>query len=62
MYSLLSSDSPEINLDLVRRFGCHHADYRLYPETDYFVEAFDANTYLAWLGNRQSGYFRRSLS
>ena len=62
MYSLLSSDSPEINLDLVRRFGCHHADYRLYPETDYFVEAFDANTYLAWLGNRQSGYFRRPLS
>lgn len=62
LFSYLSSDLPEIDSDLVRRFGCHHADYRLYPGTDYFVEMFDANTYSAWLGNRKSGYFRRPLS
>lgn len=62
MHSLLSSDLFEINSDLIRRFGCYHTDYRLYPKTDYFVEAFDAHTYLAWLGNRKTGRLRRSLS
>lgn len=62
LLSHLSSDLPEIDLDLVQRFGCHHADYRLYPGIEYFVETFDANAYIAWLGNRKSGYFRRPLS
>ena len=52
----------EINSDLIRRFGGHYSDYRLYPGTEYFIEAFDANTYLSWLGNRKSGHFRRPLA
>ena len=62
MHSLRSSDLFEINLDLIRRFGYHHTDYRLYPITDYFVEAFDAHTYSAWLSNRKTGHFRKPLS
>ena len=61
-FSGLSSDSLAINSDLIRRFGGHYSDYRLYPGTDYFVEAFDAHTYSSWLGNRKSGHFRRPLS
>lgn len=48
--------------DLIRRFGNHTSDYRLYPETGYFVEAFDTHAYLSWLNNRNSGHFRRPLS
>ncbi len=58
----LSSDLLEINSGLIRRFGGHYSDYRLYPGTDYFVETFDAHTYSSWLGNRKTGHFRRSLS
>ncbi|MDP3282054.1 MAG: oxygen-independent coproporphyrinogen III oxidase [Nitrosomonas sp.] len=58
----LSSDSLEINSDLFRRFGGNYSDYHLYPGTDYFVEAFDAHTYLSWLSNRKSGHIRRPLS
>ena len=61
-FSGLSSDSLEINSDLIHRFGDYHSDYHLYPGTDYFVEAFDAHTYLSWLSNRKSGHFRRPLS
>jgi len=61
-FSGLSSDLLEINSDLIRRFGGHYSDYRLYPGTDYFVEAFDVHTYSSWLGNRKSGHFRRPLS
>lgn len=58
----ISSDLLEVNSDLIRRFGGHYSDYRLYPGTDYFVEAFDAHAYASWLGNRKSGHFRRPLS
>ncbi|WP_394809564.1 oxygen-independent coproporphyrinogen III oxidase [Nitrosomonas sp.] len=61
-FSGLSSDSLEINSDLLRHFGGYYSDYHLYPGTDYFVEAFDAYTYLSWLSNRKSGHFRRLLS
>lgn len=61
-FSDSSTDLLQINSDLIRRFGLHDADYRLYPETDYFVEAFDAHTYSAWLNNCKSGYLRRPLS
>lgn len=62
MHSPLASDLLEINSDLMRRFGCHYADYRLYPETAYFVEAFNTHRYSAWLSHRKTGCFRRSLS
>lgn len=62
MHSPLSSDLFEINSDLIRRFGYHHTDYCLYPETDYFVEAFDAHSYSAWLDNRKARHLRRPLS
>jgi oxygen-independent coproporphyrinogen-3 oxidase len=61
-FSGLSSDSLEINSDFIHRFGGHYSDYHLYPGTDYFVEAFDAHTYLSWLSNRKSGHLRRPLS
>ena len=47
---------------LVRRFDNHASDYRLYPEIDYFIEAFDVHSYLSWLNNCKSGYLRRPLS
>ncbi len=62
MHLLPSSNLFGINSDLIRRFGCHHADYRLYPKTDYFIEAFDAHTYSAWLNHRKTGHMRRPLS
>lgn len=62
MHSSHSSSLLGIDLQLIRRFGDYAADYRLYPESDYFVEAFDVHAYLAWLDNRKSGYFRRPLS
>ena len=61
-FSDSSADLQQINSDLMRRFGLHHDDYRLYPETDYFVEAFDAHTYSAWLSNCKAGHLRRPLS
>ncbi|WP_292915824.1 oxygen-independent coproporphyrinogen III oxidase [Nitrosomonas sp.] len=51
-----------INSDLFRYFGVDSVDYRLYPAPDYFIEAFDVQTYLTWLGYRKSGYLRRPLS
>ncbi len=62
MYSQLSSGLLAINSDLIRRFEYYHNDYRLYPRTDFFVEAFDAHTYSAWLGHRRAVYARRPLS
>ena len=56
------SDLLDIDPDLIRHFGDPGADYRLYPETNYFVEAFDAQTYLAWLDHRNTNHFRRPLS
>lgn len=61
-FSQPSSNLLTINSDLFRCFGADSADYRIYPATDYFIEAFDVHTYLAWLGRRKSGYLRRPLS
>ncbi len=62
MYSQLSSGLLGINSELIRRFGYYHTNYRLYPRTDCFVEAFDAHTYSAWLCHRRTIYSRRPLS
>lgn len=61
-FSQPASNLLTINADLFRCFGVDSADYRLYPASDYFIEAFDVQTYLAWLGHRKSGYLRRPLS
>lgn len=61
-FSHSTSNLLAINSDLFRCFGVDSADYRLYPAPDYFIEAFDVQTYLAWLGHLKSGYLRRSLS
>jgi len=62
VHSPSAADLLEINLHLMRHFGCHYADYRVYPEIDYFVETFDAHRYSAWFDRRKTGSFRRSLS
>lgn len=62
VHSLLSSNLLQINLDLIRCFECQHVDYRLYPKTDYFVEAFDAHTYSDRLSHRKTGRFHKPLS
>ncbi len=59
---MLVSDFFETYSDLIRRFGCNDADYRLYPEIRYFVEAFDANAYSAWLSHYKTRRFCRSLT
>lgn len=51
-----------INSDLIRRFGVSNADYRVYPQIDFFDEAFDARAYAAWLRNSKAGHLRRPLS
>ena len=61
-FSDSSTDLLQISSDLIRRFGVYNADYRLYPETDYFAETFDAHTYATWLNNCKSGHFRRPIS
>ena len=61
-FSDSSADLQQINSDLMHRFGLHDADYRLYPKTDYFVDAFDAHTYSAWLSNCKAGHLRRPSS
>lgn len=62
MHSQSSPHLIEINADLIRRFGYNHQDYRLYPQTDYLVEAFDAHAYAAWINIRKTGRVHRSLS
>ncbi len=59
---MLVSDFFETYSDLIRRFGCNYADYRLYPEIGYFVEACDAHAYSAWLGHCKTRRFCRSLT
>ncbi|MBS0497271.1 MAG: oxygen-independent coproporphyrinogen III oxidase [Proteobacteria bacterium] len=66
MHSLGFLDSStelfRINSGLIRRFGVSDADYRLYPQIDFFDEAFDAQAYSAWLRNCKAGHLRRPLS
>jgi oxygen-independent coproporphyrinogen-3 oxidase len=61
-FSNSSADLLQINSDLIREFGAPNADYRLYPQIDYFDEAFDAHAYSVWLNNCKAGYLRRPLS
>lgn len=58
----LFSSSFSVNLNLIRQFGRHCADYRLYPQIEYFDESFDAHAYVSWLNDQKTRYFRKSLS
>jgi len=57
-----STDLFRTNSDLIRRFGVSDADYRLYPQVDFFAQTFDARAYSAWLRNCKAGHLRRPLS
>jgi oxygen-independent coproporphyrinogen-3 oxidase len=48
--------------DLIRKYGISGPRYTSYPTADRFVEAFDAQAYRYWLGNRNIGGFSRPLS
>jgi oxygen-independent coproporphyrinogen III oxidase len=52
---------PVIDADLVRKYGGNGPRYTSYPTADRFVEAFDAEAYRHWLGNRRIGGFARPL-
>jgi oxygen-independent coproporphyrinogen-3 oxidase len=48
--------------ELLRRFDVGGPRYTSYPTADRFVEAFDADTYRAWLSKRSLGGISRPLS
>ncbi len=52
----------EVDLDLIRRLDRNGPRYTSYPTADRFVEAFDAEAYRSWVGRRNIGGIRRSLS
>jgi oxygen-independent coproporphyrinogen-3 oxidase len=52
----------EVDPALIRRFDQKGPRYTSYPTADRFVEAFNAETYLHWLGNRNVGGMNRPLS
>lgn len=47
---------------LIRRFDVNGPRYTSYPTADRFVDAFDANAYRNWLGQRTLGGIGRPLS
>jgi oxygen-independent coproporphyrinogen-3 oxidase len=47
---------------LIRRFDVNGPRYTSYPTADRFVEAFNAEAYLSWLGRRTIGGISRPLS
>ncbi|MBU1235960.1 MAG: oxygen-independent coproporphyrinogen III oxidase [Gammaproteobacteria bacterium] len=47
---------------LIRRFDVNGPRYTSYPTADRFVEAFDAEAYVSWLGRRTIGGIGRALS
>jgi oxygen-independent coproporphyrinogen-3 oxidase len=51
----------EIDADLIRKYGGNGPRYTSYPTADRFAEAFDANAYRHWLGQRNVGGFVRPL-
>jgi oxygen-independent coproporphyrinogen-3 oxidase len=58
----LVHDAPlVIDPELLRRYGGNGPRYTSYPTADRFVEAFDAQAYKHWLGNRTIGGFVRPL-
>ena len=50
-----------IDAQLLRKYGGNGPRYTSYPTADRFVEAFDAEAYRHWLGNRSIGGFARPL-
>ncbi|HEX7557993.1 MAG TPA: oxygen-independent coproporphyrinogen III oxidase, partial [Usitatibacter sp.] len=50
-----------VDTDLIRKYGGNGPRYTSYPTADRFVEAFDAEAYRHWLGNRSIGGFARPL-
>lgn len=52
----------EIDLDLIRRLEKNGPRYTSYPTADRFVEAFNAETYKAWVEKRNLGSYPRPLS
>ena len=50
-----------IDAELLRKYGGNGPRYTSYPTADRFVEAFDAQAYRRWLGNRSIGGFARPL-
>src|SRR5574338_1261766 len=45
----------EFDPELIRRFDINGPRYTSYPTADRFVEAFDADAYKRWLGQRSLG-------
>jgi oxygen-independent coproporphyrinogen III oxidase len=58
---VLHDSLPLVDADLVRKYGGNGPRYTSYPTADRFVEAFDAEAYKHWLGNRRIGGFARPL-
>jgi oxygen-independent coproporphyrinogen-3 oxidase len=52
---------PLVDTGLIRKYGGNGPRYTSYPTADRFVEAFDAEAYRHWLGNRRIGGFARPL-
>jgi oxygen-independent coproporphyrinogen-3 oxidase len=57
-----SQPSQMVPTELLRRFDVAGPRYTSYPTADRFVEAFDADTYRAWLAKRHLGPLSRPLS
>ena len=50
-----------IDAELLRKYGGNGPRYTSYPTADRFVEAFDAEAYRLWLGQRSIGGFAKPL-
>jgi oxygen-independent coproporphyrinogen-3 oxidase len=58
-----AADLPlEIDLDLIRRMDRNGPRYTSYPTADRFIDAFGPETYRSWVGRRNIGGIRRTLS
>jgi len=52
----------EVDLDLIRKLDRSGPRYTSYPTADRFVEAFNADAYMAWCRKRNIGGIQRPLS
>lgn len=52
----------KIKKEFFHQFDCDHQDYKVYPEPNWYVEAFDMQAYTAWVSNRNIGTNHRALS
>jgi oxygen-independent coproporphyrinogen III oxidase len=57
-----SQPSQVVPTELLQRFDVAGPRYTSYPTADRFIEAFDADTYRAWLAKRSLGHPPRPLS